>query len=216
MYIGTLDRKLLIINENSGDIVGEISLGGIPRTTVLSADKTKLHVVTTQMQVETVDLAARQVISSFPLSDGKSNPRMTRGAGGRGFSGIAVDPAGRYLYATISLAVKELDQFRIDPPQFVQIDLQEKKIGKSIPFPPGYDQGFGFAATYKISPDGKDVYKRQLRGFVGASAWRGSLLILLGTGDTGWSTGWRDHSDALGLDLAEGEVLHGGLSLIHI
>jgi hypothetical protein len=87
MYIGTLDRKLLIINENSGDIVGEISLGGIPRTTVLSADKTKLHVVTTQMQVETVDLAARQVISSFPLSDGKSNPRMTRGAGGRGFSG---------------------------------------------------------------------------------------------------------------------------------
>jgi hypothetical protein len=158
MYIGTLDRKLLIINENSGDIVGEISLGGIPRTTVLSADKTKLHVVTTQMQVETVDLAARQVISSFPLSDGKSNPRMTRGAGGRGFSGIAVDPAGRYLYATISLAVKELDQFRIDPPQFVQIDLQEKKIGKSIPFPPGYDQGFGFAATYKISPDGKLLY----------------------------------------------------------
>jgi DNA-binding beta-propeller fold protein YncE len=158
MYVGTLDHKLLIINEQSGDIVGEIPLGGVPRTTVLSADKTKLHVVTTQMQVETVDLAARQVISSFPLSDGKSNPRMTRGAGGRGFSGIAVDPAGRYLYATISLAIKELDQFRIDPPQFVQIDLQEKKISKSIPFPKGYDQGFGFAATYKISPDGKLLY----------------------------------------------------------
>ena len=158
MYVGTLDRKLLIITEDSGDIVGEISLGGIPRTTVLSADKTKVHVITTQMQVETVDLATRQVVSSFPLSDGKSSPRMTRGAGGRGFSGIAVDPGGRYLYATISLAVKELDEFRIDPPQFVQIDLQEKKISKSIPFPKGYDQGFGFAATYKISPDGKLLY----------------------------------------------------------
>jgi hypothetical protein len=158
MYVGTLDKKLLIINENSGDIVGEIPLGGIPRTTVLSADKTKVHVVTTQMQVETVDLATRQVISSFPLSDGKSNPRMTRGAGGRGFSGIAVDPAGRYLYATISVAVKELDEYRIDPPQFVQIDLQEKRISNSIPFPKGYDQGFGFAATYKISPDGKLLY----------------------------------------------------------
>ncbi|MFZ3340879.1 MAG: hypothetical protein WA213_08360, partial [Terriglobales bacterium] len=158
MYVGTLDRKLLVINENSGDIVGEISLSGIPRTTVLSADKTKVHVVTTEMQVETVDLASRKVISSFPLSDGKSSPRLTRGAGGRGFSGIAVDPAGRYLYATISLAVKELDEFRIDPPQFVQIDLQDKKISKSIPFPKGYDQGFGFAATYKMSPDGKLLY----------------------------------------------------------
>src|ERR1700712_4814277 len=108
MYVGTLDHKLLIVSEDSGDIVGEIPLGGIPRTTVLSADKTKLHIVTTQMQVETVDLAARQVISSFPLSDGKSSPRMTRGAGGRAFSGLAVDPAGRYLYATMSLTIKEI------------------------------------------------------------------------------------------------------------
>src|SRR3954468_13474468 len=74
MYVGTIDHKLLVVNEDSGDVVGEIPLGGIPRTTVLSADKTKLHIVTTQMLVETVDLAARQVISSFPLSDGKSSP----------------------------------------------------------------------------------------------------------------------------------------------
>jgi DNA-binding beta-propeller fold protein YncE len=158
MYVGTLDHKLLIITEDTGDIVGEIPLDGIPRTTVLSADKTKLHIVTTQMQVETVDLAARQVISSFPLSDGKSSPRMARGAGGRNFSGIAVDPSGRYLYMTISLTVKEIDQYRTDPPQWITVDLQDKKIAKSTPFPKGYDQGFGFAATYKISPDGKLLY----------------------------------------------------------
>src|ERR1700722_11383627 len=102
MYVGTLDKKLLIISEDKGEVIGEIPLDGIPRTTVLSADRTKLHIVTTQMQLETVDLVARQVISSFSLSDGKSSPRMTRGAGGRNFSGIAVDPGGRYLYATIS------------------------------------------------------------------------------------------------------------------
>ena len=158
MYVGTLDHKLLVINENSGDVVGEIPLGGIPRTTVLSADKTKLHIVTTQMLVETVDLAARKVVSSFPLSDGKSSPRMTRGAGGRNFSGIAVDPSGRYLYMTIALTVKEIDQYRTDPPQFVMVDLQDKKIAKALPFPKGYDEGFGFAASYKISPDGKLLY----------------------------------------------------------
>jgi WD40 repeat protein len=157
MYVGTLDKKLMIINESNGDIVGEIALGGIPRTTVLSADQMKLHVLTTQLQLETVDLATRQVISSFPLSDGKSIPRMIR-AGGRNFSGIAVDPGGRYLYTTMKVTVKEVDQYRNDPPLFVKIDLQDKKIAQSMPFPKGYDEGFGFAATYKISPDGKLLY----------------------------------------------------------
>ncbi len=157
MYVGTLDKKLLVINEANGDIAGEIPLGGIPRTTVLSADKTKLHIVTTQLQLETVDLAARQVVSSFPLSDGKSIPRMVR-AGGRNFSNIAVDPGGRYLYTTMKVTVKEIDRYRNDPPIFVKIDLQDKKVVQSMPFPKGYDQGFGFGASYKISPDGKLLY----------------------------------------------------------
>ena len=40
MYVGTLDHKLLVITEDSGDVIGEIPLGGIPRTTVLSPDRT--------------------------------------------------------------------------------------------------------------------------------------------------------------------------------
>lgn len=158
MYVGTLDKKLLVINEANGDVAGEIQLGGIPRTTVLSADKTKLHIITTEMQLETIDLTGRSVVSTFPLSDGKSIPRMIRGAGGRNFSGIAVDPGGRYLYTTLKVSVKEIDQYRNDPPVFVKIDLQDKKIVQSMPFPKAYDQGFGFAATYKISPDGKLLY----------------------------------------------------------
>ncbi|MEQ1883484.1 MAG: hypothetical protein ABL967_00355 [Bryobacteraceae bacterium] len=158
MYIGTLDSKLLAIKEDSGDIAAEIQLGGIPRTVVLSTDGTKLHLITTKMQVETVDLVARKVISSFSLADPRTSPRMLRNAGGRSFSGIAVDPSGRYLYTGIQVTVKEIDQYRIDPPQFVTIDLQEKKIAKSIPFPKGYDSGFGFGATYKVSPDGKLLY----------------------------------------------------------
>ncbi|MEQ1949386.1 MAG: hypothetical protein ABL995_19505 [Bryobacteraceae bacterium] len=158
MYIGTLDSKLLAIKEDSGDIAAEIQLGGIPRTVVLSTDGTKLHIITTKMQVETVDLVARKVISSFSLADPRTSPRMLRNAGGRSFSGLAVDPSGRYLYTGIQVTVKEIDQYRIDPPQFVTIDLQEKKIAKSIPFPKGYDSGFGFGATYKVSPDGKLLY----------------------------------------------------------
>jgi hypothetical protein len=46
----------------------------------------------------------------------------------------------------------------IDPPQFVAIDLQEKKITKAWPFPKDINQGFGFNATYKVSGDGKRLY----------------------------------------------------------
>jgi hypothetical protein len=157
MYVGTLDHKLLVLSEASGDVVGEIQLGGIPRTTVLSADQTKLHILTTELEFETVDLAARKVISSFPLSDGKSMPRLTR-SGGRNFSGLIVDPGGRYVYTTLKAVVKEIDRFRVVPPVFVKIDLQEKRIAKTIPFPKPYDDGFGFGASYKISPDGKLLY----------------------------------------------------------
>jgi hypothetical protein len=166
MYVGTLDKKLLIIDEGKEAVTGEIQLGGIPRTTALSADKKKLHIITTQMLLETVDLDAKKVISSFSLADPRTRVRIQANApnivdtgnNGARFSGIAVDPNGRYLYTTMRNAVKELDEYRIDPPQFVAIDLQEKKIAKAWPFPKDINQGFGFNATYKVSADGRRLY----------------------------------------------------------
>ena len=167
MYVGTLDKKLLIIDEDKESVVGEIPLGGIPRTTALSVNKKKLYIVSTQMLLETVDLEAKKVISSFSLNDPRTKvriqanaPAILEGGGGR-YSGIAVDPEDRYLYMTLKNTVKELDQYRIDPPQFVAIDLQEKKIAKAWPFPKDMNQGFGFNATYKVSADGKRLYEFQ-------------------------------------------------------
>jgi DNA-binding beta-propeller fold protein YncE len=164
MYVGTLDKKLLIIDENKEAVVGEVPLGGIPRTVALSFDKKKLHILSTQMLLETVDLDAKKVISSFSLNDPRTRvriqanaPTILEGGGGR-YSGLAVDPKGRYIYTTMRNVVKELDQYRIDPPQFVAIDLQEKKIAKAWPFPKDINQGFGFNATYKVSADGKRLY----------------------------------------------------------
>jgi len=165
MYVGTLDKKLLVIDEAKEEVIDEVPLGGIPRTTALSADKKKLHIFTTQMLLETVDLESRKVVSSFSLADPRNRVRIQANApdlvnigGNARFSGIAVDPKGRYLYTTMRNVVKDIDQFRIDPPQFVAIDLQEKKIAKAWPFPKDMDQGFGFNATYKVSADGKRLY----------------------------------------------------------
>jgi hypothetical protein len=58
----------------------------------------------------------------------------------------------------MKVVLKDIVEYKIEPPQFVAIDLQDKKIAKSWPFPKDLDQGFGFNATYKVSPDGKLLY----------------------------------------------------------
>jgi hypothetical protein len=152
-YIGTLDKKLLVYDENKEEVAGEIPLQGIPRQTALSRDQSKLVILTADMAVETVDLQARKMTSHFELADGRSRPRMSRGGGG-----LVLDPTGRYLYATFRASVKEADYYRMEPPQFVKIDLQAGKVVQSFSFPPEMDQGFGAGVTYKVSPDGKSLY----------------------------------------------------------
>jgi hypothetical protein len=68
-FIGTLDKKLLVYDENKEEVAGEIALQGIPRQTVLSHDQTKLILLTAGMAVETVDLVARKMTSHFDLAD---------------------------------------------------------------------------------------------------------------------------------------------------
>lgn len=165
MYMGTLDKRLLVIDEDQEEVVSEIPLSGVPRTTALSADQKHLYVLTTRMVFEVVDLESKKVVSTFTLSDERSRPRMVGmapdrinpGRQGR-YSGMAVDPKGRYVYTTMRVAVKDIDHYRVEPAQFVAIDVQDKKIAKTWSFPPDMDQGFGFMATYKVSPDGKLLY----------------------------------------------------------
>jgi hypothetical protein len=167
MYLGTLDKKLLVIDEDKEEVVGEIPMTGVPRITALSADKKQLYVVNTKMGLETVDLEARKSSSLLNFSDGRSRPDIfgfapdliTPGSYDfDGFSGLAVDPTGQYLYSSMRVTVKELDEYRIEPTKFVVIDLRAKSIAKTFPFPKELDQGFGPLVSFKVSPDGKLLY----------------------------------------------------------
>ena len=115
------------------------------------------------MLIETVDLASRKVTSSFTLADSRNRPRIQANAtdvvnlgSNARFTGLAVLKVA--TSTTMRAVVKDIDQYRVDMPQFVAIDHQQKKIAKSWPFPKNMDQGFGFAATYKVSPDGRLLY----------------------------------------------------------
>jgi WD40 repeat protein len=167
MYIGTLDKKLLIFDEDREEVVGEIPMAGVPRVTVLSADQKQLYVVNTRMGLEVVDLETRKTANLLNLSDGRSRPDVfgfvpdlvnPGSYDFEGFSGLAVDPAGQYLYSSLRVTVKDLDEYRIEPTKFVAIDVRNKTIAKTFPFPKELDQGFGPLVSYKVSPDGKLLY----------------------------------------------------------
>ncbi len=108
MYIGTLDHKLLIIDQDKEEVVGDIPLTGIARATALSADQKQIYLITTTMNIEIVDLAARKVVGIIDLTEPGTKARVVAnarnwlswGSNGR-FSGLAVDPTGHYLYTTL-------------------------------------------------------------------------------------------------------------------
>ena len=164
--MGTLDKKLLILNEDTDSIVGEIQLAGVPRTIVTSADQKQFYILNTDMAIEIVDLPTRKLAGSINLTEMGGKVRVVAGArnwmNGVGaqarFAGMVVDPNGRYLYSTMRVVRKDLSEYHLDPPQFVVIDLQTKSIVKRMDFPKEYDTGFGFQASFKVSPDGKFLW----------------------------------------------------------
>ncbi len=167
MYVGTLDKKILVVDEDKEEVVDMIPMVGVPRMTALSADKKTLFVINTRMGLESVDLETRKSTPLLNLSDGRSRPDIFGMAPDPlnpgsydfdGFSGLAVDPTGRYLYSSVRVTIKDLDEYRIEPIKFVVIDLKTKTIAKTFPFPKELDQGFGPLASYKVSPDGKLLY----------------------------------------------------------
>jgi DNA-binding beta-propeller fold protein YncE len=167
MYIGTLDKKLLVFDEDKEEVVGEIPMAGVPRATAVSVDKKQLYIINTRMGLEIVDLDTRKTSGVLNLSDGRSRPDIFGFAPDlvnpgnydfEGFQGLAVDPNGQYLYSSMKVTIKDLDEYRIEPAKFVAIDLRNRTIAKTFPFPKELDQGFGPLVSFKVSPDGKQLY----------------------------------------------------------
>src|SRR5262245_9298886 len=150
LYVGTWPRQVLVIDEVAGKVVDQIQLQtGTPQSLTLSYDKKKIFATTWNNGIEVIDLATRKVINHFTLDEGNRLVRV------RGF---APDPTDQLLYATINVAVKEIDRFTIEKPKFAIIDLAQKKITKTYDFPKEHDTPFGFMAGYRVSPDGKLLY----------------------------------------------------------
>ncbi len=149
IYVGAFQNFFYVIDEATEKVVDKIAMTkGTPRGTTLSDDKKRFYVVSDSMEdVEVVDIPNRKVIDTFRLSEGNKKIRL------RG--GMAIDPQQNYAILLTKSAEKHLDRWEVGANTILQYDLKAKKVMRTIPWPKGEEREF---ASFKISPDGKNLY----------------------------------------------------------
>lgn len=151
LYVGCWPNKVLVIDEAQEKVVDEVLLQtGVPRSMTLSTDKKKLFVTTMKDSgIETIDLASRKVVSHFLLNEGNRRVRP---------SGLAPDPSDKLLYTMGNAVVKQIDRFEVEKSKFMVIDLEQKKVTKTVDLPKEDDHPFGRFSGLRVSPDGKFLF----------------------------------------------------------
>jgi hypothetical protein len=148
LYIGTYSGDVQIFDEATEKQIGAITLKtGIPRSLILSSDKSKFYVLDSTLEkIEIVDIASRATLDSFTLSQGSTKTRIRS---------MQVDPLNRFIILLTRSATKLVDRWEIADIALQLYDLREKKITRDIPWPGGEARE---NVNMRFSPDGKLLY----------------------------------------------------------
>lgn len=148
LYVGGWPNRITIIDEATEKVTGEIKLKtGAPTRMEMSRDRTRFYTLTTMLEdVEVIDVASRQVVDQFRLSEGRTKVRLRS---------LTADPLHRFVVFLAKSSTKQVDRFEITPPELLVYDLQSHKVTKKIGWPKGEERE---GANMIISPDGKYLY----------------------------------------------------------
>jgi len=151
MVLGAYPNALILFDESKGALTQRITLAsGLPTSMRISNDNKKIYVSTiTTGGIEVFDVATRKIVNSFSLNTPTTKYR---------FGGGVPDAAGRYFY-TVGLKIdKEIDRYVISDPQYIVIDLQQKKVARMVPVAKEDDGPAVGRASFSLSPDGKSLF----------------------------------------------------------
>jgi hypothetical protein len=148
LYLGGRPNKIMIVDEATEKVTGEIQCkAGTPSELTLSQDHKRFYMLTMSFEdVEIVDIASKQSIDNFHLSEGNKKARIF---------GFEADPLNRFMIVLTKTATKEVDRFDIGAPTLQLYDLKEHKVTRTLPWPNGEEREF---ANIRFSPDGKFLY----------------------------------------------------------
>lgn len=150
--MGSYPDKLLIVDEGSGEVVGQVPLAaGLPTSLRMSNDRKRVYVTTiTTGGIAVMDAATHKITTSISLNTPASRYRFNSGV---------PDPTGRYFYTVLKKIDKLNDRYVLSKLQYAVVDLVQKKVVRTADVAPEDDiVNGGFRTQYMISPDGKFLY----------------------------------------------------------
>ncbi|HEY7286661.1 MAG TPA: hypothetical protein VH497_14540 [Vicinamibacterales bacterium] len=150
IYLGSYSRHIVAVDEATEKPATRIPLKtGIPWSVKLSPDASRLYVENAdQEHLEVVDLATRQSIDSFTLSEGNKKVRVL---------GFAADPQNRFMILVTRTLTKMPDRFEIGQPTIVKYDLTDHKILQTVAWTRDPEPQY-FYLDLRFSPDGKSLF----------------------------------------------------------
>jgi len=150
IILGSYSGHLTAIDEATGKVVAQIPFkNGIPWAVRPSADRSRFYVQSAnQERFEVIDFRSRQTIDTFTLSEGNRHVRALA---------FDVDPQERLLVMVARTATKLIDRYEIGTPQFIQYDLKEHKVVRTMPWSNDPEPRY-YWLQLRFSPDGKYLY----------------------------------------------------------
>jgi WD40 repeat protein len=151
LYLATWPHQILVFDTVSEKVVDHIDLNtDVAQLLALSADKKKLYASTVNdNSVVTIDLATRKVTSSFSLNTPGHNVRLLS---------LTPDNSGKTLYGIAITVNKLIDRYEIETPKFIVVDLDSRKITRTVDFPKDESLVGFWQIQAKFSPDSKYFY----------------------------------------------------------
>ena len=150
IYLGSYTRRIAVIDEATEKLTADIPLQtGLLWAMRLSADATRFYVQSAdQEHFEVVDVASRKTLDTFTLSDGDRHVRALA---------FDVDPQNRFMVLVARTTTKLIDRFDIGAPTFIQYDLKEHKVVRTVPWATDPEPMY-YYLQLRFSPDGKLLY----------------------------------------------------------
>jgi DNA-binding beta-propeller fold protein YncE len=150
IYLGSYAKRIAVIDEATEKLTAEIPLKtGIPWAVRLSHDSTRLYVQgADQEHFEVVDIASRQTVDTFTLSEQNKHVRALA---------YDVDPQHRSMMLVARTVTKLADRFDIGAPVFIQYDLNAHKVVRTVAWTADPEPQYYYVHV-RFSPDGKLLY----------------------------------------------------------
>jgi len=150
IYLASYNRRIVAIDEATEKMTAEIPLQvGLPWSVRPSRDGTRFYVqAADQEHFEVIDAVNRQTLDTFTLSEGDKKVRALA---------FDVSPDNRVMMLVTRTARKLPDRFEIGTPVFIQYDLKEHRVIRTVPWAADPEPMYYFLSL-RFSPDGKLLY----------------------------------------------------------